>query len=479
MKNILFDARNGYEDLFPRIATKLDGNKYKCYYLTQNDKEKDFLILNFNVDEDNIFCRTSYIRDNHVNDIDMDNLKHLENVCKISLWKIIYSDRFSEKYSYKDKLKYTYTHMKLFSYIYSEYDIDIFVSETISFLSSYMAYLVGKLYDVQYIGYENARINNRVFITNRSHSSPNTLVENYSKWTSESNLDFERIFLNDFKNEKLIPSYMSLAGGKMHTPLRYVLGAIINLIVRRNVNKYDYITKYLAYEAISNFKKEIIFAIMHKQIEFCQPDYNEKYILFPLHFQPEATTLTFATYFLDQLQVIEALSKSIPIDHVLYVKEHYAQLGSRNINFYKKLKQYKNVKLIDPFIHSHELIQNSSIVVTLTSTTGWETILYGKPLIVMGDIFYEIYKHANKVTDFTSLPTIIQKIINETYNEVDILQFIGAYLESTYEGCFVLSDKSCFSSENIELLAKALLKEIKLETRKSNYPKISTFNLTS
>ena len=97
----------------------------------------------------------------------------------------------------------------------------------------------------------------------------------------------------------------------------------------------------------------------------------------------------------------------------------------------------------------------------------------------MGDIFYEIYKHANKVTDFTSLPTIIQKIINETYNEVDILQFIGAYLESTYEGCFVLSDKSCFSSENIELLAKALLKEIKLETRKSNYPKISTFNLTS
>ncbi|MCD4760804.1 hypothetical protein K8R42_02815 [bacterium] len=462
MKNILFDARNGYEKLFPLIAQKLDDNKYKCYYLTQNDNEKDFLILNFNIDEDNIFCRASYIRENDVNEIDIDNLKHLENVCKIPLWKVIYSDRFSEKYSYNDKLKYTYIHMKLFSEIYSEYNIDIFVSETISFLSSYMAYLVGKLYDVQYIGYENARIDNRIFITSRPHSSPNSLEENYLKWKSKSNLDSERKFLNDFKNNKTIPNYMSLAGGEMHTPLRNILGAIINLTVRRNVNKYDYITKYLAYEAIGNLKKEIIFALMYKQVEFCQPDYNEKYILFPLHFQPEATTLTFATYFLDQLQVIEALSKSIPINHVLYVKEHYAQLGSRKIDFYKKIKQYKNIKLIDPFIHSHELIQNSRIVVILTSTTGWETILYGKPLIVMGDIFYEYYKHANKVTDFTSLPTIIQKIINETYNEADILQFIGAYLESTYKGCFVPSDKSCFSCENIELLAKALLKEIEL-----------------
>ena len=51
---------------------------------------------------------------------------------------------------------------------------------------------------------------------------------------------------------------------------------------------------------------------------FHEPDYNEDYILFPLHFQPEASTCVYARKYENQLYFIEQLTKSIPVGKILY-----------------------------------------------------------------------------------------------------------------------------------------------------------------
>ena len=57
---------------------------------------------------------------------------------------------------------------------------------------------------------------------------------------------------------------------------------------------------------------------------------------------------------------IDSIVKNLPADTLLYVKEHYAFLGSRHLNFYKEInKNYPNVVLIDPFISSRDLILES------------------------------------------------------------------------------------------------------------------------
>ena len=43
------------------------------------------------------------------------------------------------------------------------------------------------------------------------------------------------------------------------------------------------------------------------------PDLNTKYVVFALHYQPEATTAPRAGYFADQLYIVELLSKYLPL----------------------------------------------------------------------------------------------------------------------------------------------------------------------
>ena len=56
---------------------------------------------------------------------------------------------------------------------------------------------------------------------------------------------------------------------------------------------------------------------------------KEKFILFPLHVQPEQSIDVAGRPFTDQIAYIKQLAKILPIDIVLVVKEHTHALGSR------------------------------------------------------------------------------------------------------------------------------------------------------
>ena len=44
-------------------------------------------------------------------------------------------------------------------------------------------------------------------------------------------------------------------------------------------------------------------------------------------------------YYLNQIALIENISKSIPINTTLLVKEHKGMLGHRDLGYYKELKK--------------------------------------------------------------------------------------------------------------------------------------------
>ena len=62
---------------------------------------------------------------------------------------------------------------------------------------------------------------------------------------------------------------------------------------------------------------------------------KEKYIFFPLWFQPSATTYPFAGKNIDYLNCIKKLSKSIPAHSKIYIKENPDKFNlNRNIDRY-------------------------------------------------------------------------------------------------------------------------------------------------
>ncbi len=116
---------------------------------------------------------------------------------------------------------------------------------------------------------------------------------------------------------------------------------------------------------------------------------KEKYIFFPLWFQPSATTYPFAGKNIDYLNCIKKLSKSIPAHWKIYIKEnpdifnlnrHAWFKGSyvRNKNFYKNISRIKNVKLVSFDVPDFKLIDCSQATASQADKYGLISILRNK-----------------------------------------------------------------------------------------------------
>ena len=99
------------------------------------------------------------------------------------------------------------------------------------------------------------------------------------------------------------------------------------------------------------------------------PDFEKKFIYFPLHYQPELSTSPLAEDFVNQELIVAMISK-MPSDCYLYVKEHPRISYNRSKDFYDKLLSYRNVKLLKEEINSYSLIDNSLAVATATGSVG-------------------------------------------------------------------------------------------------------------
>lgn len=160
---------------------------------------------------------------------------------------------------------------------------------------------------------------------------------------------------------------------------------------------------------------------------FEAPISGEKYIYMPLHLIPESSTLVGAPFFINELTIIEAVSKSLPAGVYLYVKEHQSMLGERAFSFYKKIKELPNVKLVQMnyYTDPKPWIVNSLGVITITGTSGYEAAMLGKPAFVFGDVIYNIIQGVIRVRSFEDLPELFRGI-----KDVENTHSCAAYIKT-------------------------------------------------
>jgi hypothetical protein len=122
-----------------------------------------------------------------------------------------------------------------------------------------------------------------------------------------------------------------------------------------------------------------------------------KYVYFPLHYEPEASTNPEGGIFHDQFIAILNLRRWLPDNICIYVKEHPSQFYShsvfgylgRSAYFYQALSKIKGVKIIALDVDSHSLIKGSIFVATITGTVAVEAAILGKNTIVFGEPWYK------------------------------------------------------------------------------------------
>ncbi|WP_421775356.1 hypothetical protein [Gracilimonas sp.] len=191
-------------------------------------------------------------------------------------------------------------------------------------------------------------------------------------------------------------------------------------------------SNYLKIEFFGAFIKGYRFKNnLKKYYESICDAYNrkEKYVFVALHYQPEETSCPSGKIFVDQVLMVEALSKHLPKNVSIFVKEHPSQFNpkmegqtGRNLSFYQKLEKIDRVKFISTSINSFHLIDNSLAVATLTGTVGVEALVRGKSAIVFGTAWYESLSGVIKINKRQDLESMYEKIRRHSIDEDAILK---------------------------------------------------------
>ena len=119
---------------------------------------------------------------------------------------------------------------------------------------------------------------------------------------------------------------------------------------------------------------------------------RDDFIFFPMWFQPSATTYPFAGKYIDYIECLKFLSKSLPKNWKIFVKESpdifnmnkhawFKGTYTRSKNFYTKLKKIKGVELVNYDIPDYKLIDNCKATASHADKFGLISILRNKPNI--------------------------------------------------------------------------------------------------
>ncbi|MFQ5431673.1 MAG: hypothetical protein ACE5EN_04105 [Nitrospinota bacterium] len=204
---------------------------------------------------------------------------------------------------------------------------------------------------------------------------------------------------------------------------------------------------HIDYIEVNELKKEFMMFLdyFYFWTRYHNIEKGKPYIFFPLHIPWDAQIATRNPMFYSQAALVEMLARSCPPGVDLYVKEHPYYHGLCNRKMRRELKKIRSVKFLDPSISSLDAIKHSSLVVTINSTAGFETIINKKPLVVLGNPFYAYYKHAYKIENLNELPRVVNEALclgNEIYSDSDEwYKFMYSALNSSKKGPMLLYKK--------------------------------------
>lgn len=369
---------------------------------------------------------------------DIDYLKESEKNFDLHLWLNVFSERFFHKHK---------THF----HIFSKSEILIIVENTIKFfvelleqkkpkliimqtagenIANTLLFQIAKKLQIQTLMINPTHFHNRVVISDNLISRE--ISDEFKNIISNFNDDLVDFGPDFIKKQTLLETVkvQRTFNFDNSTPMQKVSHYINRLYtdpepIYQNFGKTK--SKMIKTKFSSNIETKKRKNFLDNNSVYTIED--EKFVYFPLHTEPEAKILSTSPFFSNQLTVVENIARSIPIDHVLYVKEHPGQELKlwRSIDYYQKIIELPNVKLVHPSVNSQELISKCSFVISITGSTGFEALFYKKPVILFSSEYYDCLTMVQKVDKLTDLPKLISKTSSFQFNNKEL----NALIQST------------------------------------------------
>lgn len=467
---ICFLARPSFDRYSVAIINNLrqkHDSKIEGCFITSNKSESKY--IRDNIDNAEIYETSSFLKTNW-DTYSLEKLVEYEKKYECApIWKYIYTDRFLINRDYDYVVKVTVGLFSFFENIFCTGKIDFYYSETIATLQCYVAYIVGKKYGVKYIAQMCARgrldSTFHYFVKDAFQYNSRLDLNYLDIEYSEDELEYADKVLKEFEQKDCPPPAMQMVRTKPRIDKQFLL-APLKYIKGRFDKELNDPYSYMYYQGYKSLLDPIVFYIHYQKCKkyYTEADFDEKFVYYPLHYQPEASTCVCAQKYEKQLFYIDNLAKSLPADTKLYVKEHYALIGHRDPHFYIELQKYPNVKLINPWESSRKLIEASVAVATLTGTAGLEAMLLRKPVFVCGNAVYETAPGVIKLDDIYD--HYLENIENwKRPSREDVIKYLCACIRSYSKGNAYAQNYYDLIEDNIDDICVSLYTELQYEMR--------------
>ncbi len=182
-------------------------------------------------------------------------------------------------------------------------------------------------------------------------------------------------------------------------------------------------------------------------------DPERPFVYFPLHVTDDYKIQRIVPHCADQASLVEQVADSLPQGHDVVLKEHPMSLGRNSFRLLHRLRQRPNVRLVNPYTNTHELIRRSEGVVVIGSTVGLEALLYDKPVLTLGDPYYAGFGVTLDIHSFADIQAKVPELLAFRPDPERISQFLHMAMRQCHPGQPLLVDRS---EENARTVADTL-----------------------
>lgn len=390
-----------------------------------------------------------YVRDHIILDKqkpDFNYLETFEKKYKINLWSIIYAEKtfyspnIQHKFNEDEILSLLEKECRLFEEILNKIKPEFLI--TFIPVPHYHQLLCAmcKSIGIKLMMLSPVKFANRVMIS-----------ENYLEF--DEKIDFQKLDNKKKRTDKEIQEYL-----QNYNPMDQIKQLKKDAFDDKKLQRYKAILKFFLtnqnfndknyYYNYGNTKPKILLEKISRSSgrkyrehflnnnSNLNPDFDRPFVYYPLHYEPERILLVDAKFYDNQLAVISSIAKSLPISHLLYVKEHpmMKTIGWRPISYYTKIIELPNVVLLHHTISSEEIVKKCSLVVTIAGTAGLEAAFYSKPTILLIHQLYSMIPFVHTLKKIDDLPETIRLVLQQEKPKIsDLNDFVELIDRNSFE----------------------------------------------
>lgn len=465
-KIIIFQQRGWGISIGHFLAKKLSDSGCRLSALTlkktthifvknQKDVEYEMIINNDEIMED----PQKYLGDSQIT---------LKEVCEglgvDSIWPIVASLRhhvrsYEYKYYYGFRqsvsdeeivlyVKATYKYIKNF---FEDCNPDIIIAPNFVALPHIMFNLYADKVGIPMIGITDTKIRGYYMFTHSYNDDKGPVFDRYRELSDEGVISHSqkkaKEYIKQFREDFIAPQYRredenNISFLKMlrkelvpyYKCFQYVFNSHVNTLKSTGVT-IDSKTPRIILRDHYAHRRNTKFA---EQFNYYPLEKVDKFIYFPLQFQPESSIDVLAPYFNNQIEIARLVAQSLPDDYTLVVKEHPAMIGYRSISYIEKLSLTPNIKLVDWRIPGETLLKNSDLVISPNGTSLVEAAFLRKPVIQLGNLgptllLPNVFKHSDLTTISQKIKEILQLDFNSTAYDKDLKNYVSAVFDNGFD----------------------------------------------